>query len=465
MQQLQSMVSAQRNAPRWPVFWVAVAVLLCTGQAYAQAPRPNLVLFIADDLGLVECSPYARAGGPTPASTPHMQRLAAAGLTFSHAFVASPSCAPNRASLLTGLHIARHGAINNHDQPRSDVKKWPAYFRELGYEVVAFGKVAHYKQTIHYGFDSFNHDGYHDQAWTSAAVQFLRTRSRDNTRPLCLIVGTNWPHVPWPVQPEGYDPDTLRLPPTLVDTPATRRAYARYLTAVTLADQHLGTIYDAAQKHLDKNTLFVFTSDHGPQLPFSKWNCYDAGVRVPLIAAWPAVIEPGTHTSAMVSWIDLLPTFVHAAGGQPPRTGAGPEEIDGRSFLPVLHDRSRRHRHLIFTAHNRDKEMNVYPIRSARSGDWNYIRNLTPEARHTTHIDKLPDRAEQGAYWPSWLAAAKTDTRAATLIQRYHTRPAEELYDLIADPFEQKNLAADPAHAQRLGEMRAALDAWMVEYP
>src|SRR5688572_18533909 len=107
--------------------------------------KPNLVLLIADDLGQIECSPYAIKDGPTPAGTPNMQRLAEAGMTFTQALVVSPSCAPNRASLLTGLHIARHGAVNNHDKPRDNIKKWPTYFRKLGYEVMAFGKVSHYK--------------------------------------------------------------------------------------------------------------------------------------------------------------------------------------------------------------------------------------------------------------------------------------------------------------------------------
>lgn len=445
--------------------------LACTGFAAAEERRPNLVLFIADDLGLIECSPYANPDGPSAASTPHMRRLAAAGITFTRAFVASPSCAPNRASLLTGLHIARHGAVNNHDKPRADIKKWPAYFRELGYEVAAFGKVSHYGHTARYGFDRFAHVGFHDHAAIPAAVEFLRARDKQTAKPLCLIVGTNWPHVPWPAEPRGHDPAALVLPPTMADTPQTRKGYARYLTAVTLADNDLGAVYNGAREHLGDDMLFVFTSDHGAQFPFAKWNCYDGGIRVPLIAAWPGAIpgthgtsgsriEPGTRIGAMVSWVDLLPTFIDAAGGAAP-----PGEIDGRSFLPVLQGGSDRHRDLIFTAHNRDGQMNIYPIRGVRSSGWNYIRNLTPapEARHTTHIDMAvaKDELRGGSYWPSWLAAAETDARAAALIRRYHTRPAEELYDLAADPFEQHNLAADVAQAQRLARMRAALDAWM----
>lgn len=422
------------------------------------AERPNLVLFIADDLGQIECSPYAAEGGPTPARTPNMQRLARAGLTFTHAFVASPSCAPNRASLLTGLHIARHGAVNNHDKPRAEIKKWPAYFHDLGYEVVAYGKTSHYKHTADYGFDQFGFDSFHDHRGIAAAVEFLEKRDPAKARPLCLIVGTNWPHVPWPNEVVGYDPQALRLPPTLIDTPETRTAFAQYLTACSKADADLGTIYDAAEKHLGPNTLFVFTSDHGAQLPLGKWNCYEAGLRVPLIAKWSGVIAANSQTKALVSWIDLLPTFIAAAGETPPPSGTAAEQIDGQSFLSVLKGQADRHREQIFAAHNRDQNMNVYPIRSLRTDRWKYLRNLAPESSHTTHIDKQPDKHP---YWPTWLEKAKSNETAADLVKRYHTRPAEELYDLAADPWEQHNLAGQPEQRERLAELRGDLDAWL----
>ena len=82
-------------------------------------------------------------------------------------------------------------------------------------------------------------------------------------------------------------------------------------------------------------------------------------------------------------------------------------------------------------------------MRSIRTGQWKYILNLHPEFAFTTHID-LPGNLGQRAYWGSWEAAAETDPEAAAIVKRYHQRPAEELYDLSSDPYEQKNLAADP---------------------
>lgn len=431
------------------IAWFAFIVIGEPTRGEEPLERPDIVLFLADDLSWADCSPF----GGRDVATPNMERLARAGMSFSHAFVASPSCAPSRAALLTGLAPMRNGAMLNHTRPRAGVKLWPAYFHDLGYEVAAIGKTAHYGQVTTYGFDHASHYTYHDDECVPKAVAWLK--QRQSRKPLCLIVGTNWPHVPWPARP-ARPPDDVHLPPTQVDTPATRQARARYDHAVANADRDLGLIYDAAGQTLRANTLFVFSSDHGSQFPFGKWNCTDAGLRTPLIVAWPGHVTPGARSDALISWIDLLPTCLDAAGG--PAPGA----IDGRSFLKVLEGRANQHRDQVFSTHSGDGTMNRYPIRSIRTREWRYTRNLDPTAEHTTHIDKAPANEGRG-YFESWVVKARTDPLAASIVDRYHHRPAEELYDLRVDPWEQHNLAADPAHTTTLEPLRAALDAWMRE--
>ena len=435
-----------REPDPWQPEWIRKKYFDAPGSAGAR--RPNMVVFLTDDHSAGDSTVYGAPGAPTP----NMQRLAQAGLAFDRAFVASPSCAPSRAALLTGLMPARNGAMANHSRPRAALKKLPAYLQELGYEVVAFGKVSHYRHTKDYGFDHFAHDGFHDDEAVPAALRWLGERR--GGKPLALFVGTNWPHVPWPDPPQDFDPAQVKPPPTFVDTPATREALARYFAAVSRMDSELGQVFDAAMQRLGPNTLFLTTSDNGAQFPFGKWNLYDAGTRTPLIAVWPGVIRPGTRTDAMVSWVDILPTLVELAGG------SAPADLDGRSFAAVLLGKSSAHRELIFTTHSRDGDMNVYPCRAVRSAAWKYIRNLRPEARHTTHIDKA-QAGDGKAYWDSWVARAATDPAAALTVQRYFTRPAEELYDLRVDPLEQHNLAADSRYAGSLASLRAALDGWM----
>lgn len=421
-----------------------IALLACCCASAGE--RRNVVVFLTDDHGQLDSAPYG-----SRLRTPNIQRLADAGLTFTRAFVASPSCAPSRAALLTGLMPALNGSEANHSKPRAELKKWPAWFQELGYEVAAFGKVSHYKHTIDYGFDHFAHDTFHDHAGIAAAVEFLKKRPK--ARPLCLFVGSNWPHVPWP-ESSDYDSGVLDLPAGSVDTPETRQWRARYAAAVTKADDDLGTVYAAARESLGEATLFIFSADHGAQWPFAKWNLYDAGIRVPLIIVWPDVVKPGTRTDAMVSWVDLLPTFLEAVGGK------APGDIDGKSFLPVLRGKRSTHRDRIFATHSGDGRWNVYPMRSLRDSHWKYILNLHPEFAYTTHID-LPGQLGQRVYWSTWEAAAQTNLHAAAIVKRYRSRPAEELYDLAADPHEQHNLASEGRHASRLKRMRAELEAWM----
>jgi len=435
---------------RWiALFALPILLALPASLSAATNRPPDIVIFLTDDQSQLDASPYG-----SNLRTPNMQRLAEAGLTFSRAFVASPSCAPSRAALLTGLLPARNGAEPNHAKPRAEIKKWPAYFQELGYEVVAFGKVSHYKHTADYGFDYFAHDTFHDPEGIPAAVKFLKERPRENAKPLCIFVGSNWPHVPWPTNSPGYKPAALTLPAGSVDTPATRRWRARYAAAVSKADDELGLTYDTARATLGESTLFIFTSDHGAQWPFGKWNLYDAGIRVPLIVSWHGTVKPKQRTDAMVSWVDLLPTLVEIAGGKPP------SNLDGKSFAPLLLGRATAHRDRIFTTHSGDGHWNIYPSRSVRTDNWKYIWNLHPEFAFTTHID-LPGNLGQRGYFASWEVAAKTNAEAAAIVKRYHERPAEELYDLQTDPDEQHNLASDPRYTSQLKALRVELEAWM----
>lgn len=432
------------------ICWWLTAVLLLAGAWAAEAgaaEKPNLVVFICDDLGRLDTSVF----GAKDVRTPNMQRLAEAGMVFRQAFVASPSCAPSRAALLTGLMPARNGAEANHSRPRAEIKKLPAYLQELGYEVASFGKVAHYGHGPEYKFDVVQGEGGRNYTGIGLAADYLK--SRKSEKPLCVFVGTNWPHVPWPQETPGYEPAKVQVPPTHVDTAETRVARTKYYGAVTKADDDLGTIMSAAKETLGENTYFFFTSDHGGQWPFGKWNLYDAGIHVPLFAAGPG-IKAGAMTEAMVSWIDILPTLVELAGGTPPK------EIDGRSFAGVLRGEKTAHRAEIYTTHSGDGRFNVYPIRAVRDGQWKYILNLHPEFQHATHINRAAG-GDGLSYFESWEIAAKTDSKSAAIVKRYKERPREELYDLAADPMEQRNLAADSQHAARLAEMRGKVAAWM----
>lgn len=405
---------------------------------------PNIIIYLTDDQSRNDASIYGNALVRTPAQ----ERLAAMGMTFTQAFVASPSCAPSRAALLTGLMPARNGAEANHSYPHDSLPVLTHFLQRLGYEVAAFGKVAHGPMNERCGFDFYSRPPV-DLA--RRVEEFWADRT--SSQPLCLLVGDRRPHVPW-TEHNTYDPTGVVLPDYLLDTPATRDHWGRYYSDITGADAEMGKILDWAEATFGENFLFIFSSDHGGQWPFGKWNLYDAGINVPLVWAWPGRIEQGSRSHALVSWIDLFPTLLDLVGG------AAPAGLDGRSFAPVLLGAQEQHRPVIYTTHSGDGVMNVYPIRSLRTERYKYILNLLPDAYHTNHSDILrKDRA--GAYWNSWEELAETDESAAAVIQKYHVRPAEELYDLQSDPTEQRNLAGQPEYQEQLIDFRNQLQKWM----
>jgi len=411
-----------------------------------KATLPNIVVFISDDHSMLDSEPY----GSTDIRTPHMAKLAADGMKFTHAFIASPACGPSRTTLCTGLWPARNGAEPNHKAKNPDVRSLPPALHALGYEVAAFGKVAHGNYAKDHGFDVIGGQQQGDID-TIEVGKFLATR--DASKPLCLFFGTHHPHVPWE-ENAGYDTAKLKLPPTHVDTAATREQRARYCSDITRSDTLLGELRALAKDKVPGDTLFIYTADHGAQWPFGKWNLYDAGIRIPFIAAWPGHLQPASTSDAMISWPDLLPSFIELGGG------TVPEGIDGRSFANVLRGTATTHREKIFTTHSGDGDFNVYPIRSVRTRDWKYIRNLHPEFQHHTHISRSSGPSGI-AYWQSWLNAAATSPTAAATVKRYSERPAEELYDLKNDPSELHNLASEPAQSERLKQMRGEVGAWM----
>jgi len=160
----------------------------------------------------------------------------------------------------------------------------------------------------------------------------------------------------------------------------------------------------------------------------------------------------------MINFVDVLPTFIEAAGGKPPK------DIDGRSFLPVLLDQKSKHHDVVFGTHTTRGIISgrAYPIRSLRTRTHKYIRNLNPDGMFqcvTTHGHDYKEI--DSGMWGSWRQKAGNDAFAAKRVKMLQHRPVEELYDLIKDPYELKNIAGDSAHQKLLASLRKKLDAWM----
>lgn len=423
--------------------------------------RPDIVLFIADDMTRADIGAY----GSVDARTPNIDQLAKDGTQFVNAFATSPSCTPSRSSIFTGDYPIKHGAHANHSIIRPGIETLPSYLQALGYRVVIAGKT-HVGPRNQFPFEYFpasvtrpaKGQGVLRSNLDLAAIDGLLS-DRDKKKPLALIVASFASHTPW-LRNDGYDAAALAVPPQLLDTPETREARARYMTRVTQADKELAAVRASIAKHGDpQNTLLMFTADQGSQFPFGKWNLYDAGIATPLIAVWPGHVPAARKTEAMVSLADLLPTMQQVAGGKPSTA------VDGRSFFQVLTGQADRFHDEIYAAHSgipeKSLEDNYAPMRAVRTPDYKLIVNFRPDIRFESAVSK--GKGPDSAYWDSWVERAKTDPKAAAVVEHYHHRVPVELYDLRADPYELKNLASDPSQQGRIAEMRGKLDAWMVQ--
>ncbi|MCK4957960.1 MAG: sulfatase-like hydrolase/transferase, partial [Planctomycetes bacterium] len=250
------------------------------------------------------------------------------------------------------------------------------------------------------------------------------------------------------------DAATIELPPYFVDTQETRDNMVNYLAEITYYDGQVGEALALLDKHeVADNTLVIVVSEQGSSFPFAKWTCYDSGLQSAFIARWPKKIRPGSVSDAMIEYLDVLPTYIEAAGGTPP------QKLDGKSLLPVLLGKKTRHKDYVYgemTTRGINNGSDYFGIRSIRSKQFKYVWNFTPE-------EQFQNAATRGVMWDSWVAKAAGDPDAAERVYRYQNRPGEELYDITTDQYEWTNLADNPEYAEIKADLRQRLLDWMEE--
>lgn len=425
--------------------------------------KPDILLFIADDMVWHECKPY----GSAIVSTPNLAKLARQGMCFDAMFTSTAMCAPTRQQLYTGLCPVRNGAYPNHSVVHDGVRSIAHHLTELGYRVGLIGK-RHFGPEQSFPFEYLGGLEHDDGAGSDLAVEKMTPFiTRDKQQPYCLIVASNQPHSPWNRKLDGlvYQPDKITVPPYLVDTPATRNQLCKYYHEISYADEQLGRCVEVIDRMgRPEQTIFMFTSEQGSQFPFGgKWTCYDTGLKTGFIVRWSGKVKPNTRTGAMTQYVDVVPTLIEAAGGdlascKPGRPDAlGQTGFDGRSFLSVLLGKTQNHRDYVFgiqTTRGIIQGSDCYPIRSVRSGRYKYIWNLNWKG---TFKNTVTD----GAPIKSWRALGQKDPAVAERTKFYQHRPEEELYDLEQDPWELKNLAGDEKVGEVKAELRKELLAWM----
>lgn len=407
-----------------------------------QEIQPNLVFILADDLNKEDLPIY----GGTNISTPHINQLASEGMKFDHIFTASAMCAPTRMQLYTGLHPVRSGGYPNHSRVKPGVKSIVQHLAPYGYRCGLSGKW-HVKPLETFAFDKVE-PGLAKDAYLSYMTQ--------DDRPFVLFVASKEPHVKWNKgDATKFDPATIKVPGYLIDNPETRLALTKYYAEIEYLDHQVKEVMEALDESgKAENTIVMFATEQGAQWPGCKWTLYDRGVAAGLVVKYPPLVTPGSVSRAMVNYIDVLPTFMDIIGAEIPG-------MDGKSFLNVLQQETDEHDDYVYGIHTQKGAIGSpeegYPIRSVRSKDYLYIKNLRPEVHYSNAVT---DRDGEN-YWQAWLRDSALSEHNAFLAKRYIKRPATELYDIKADPLQLDNLAGKEGLNEVVNELELQLTQWM----
>ncbi|MBD0710932.1 MULTISPECIES: sulfatase-like hydrolase/transferase [unclassified Streptomyces] len=403
--------------------------------------RPNILWTVSED-----CPPRFGCYGDPLAATPHLDALAERGTLFVNAHSPAPVCAPSRFSLLTGVAPESHGPAH-HMRASAPVPEWmttyPEVLRGVGYYCTNNAKT------------DYNCDADPQAVWDDSS-RTAHWRNRPDGAPFLAVFNFDPTHESAVFRREEFtvDPDAVRLPAYLPDTPEIRGDFAHYYRHIAAMDAFVGRLLAELEEdgELD-NTIVIHTSDHGGVNPRSKRWCYDEGLHVPLIVAAPERYAdrfpaPGTRVEAAVSTLRIAPTVVELGGG------VVPAHMQGGSLARTFFDSAEG---LAFSMRNRmDERLDM--VRTVRDARYRYIRNYAPHRPYGTHQ----------AF--AWLAAGYQSWEAEHLAGRldevqsafWGEKPGVELYDCVADPDQVRNLAGDPAHAEVEQRLDQALRAHLL---
>lgn len=424
----------------------------------ADGERPNVLFIAVDDLN----DWIGSLGGHAQTKTPHLDRLAARGVNFTHAYCSAPACNPSRASLMSGLRPATTGVYHNEQPWRPaipDAVTLNQLFRQHGYETVGYGKIFHGAYEEDQAWDAYERpEAYpkpssevandpHSRAGgivfgkldatdeemgdyknISKGIEFL---GKSHDKPFFLACGLTRPHMPWQVPAKYYDMfplDSIQLPnvpeddledipqagiriakpqgdhATVLRTENWKHAVQAYLASIAFADAQIGRLIEALDhSSYADNTIVMLWGDHGWHLGekqhWRKFALWEEATRAPLMVSVPGMTKPGSVCAQPMEFVHIYPTLAELCGLTPPGN------LDGQSFVSLLKNPAAKWDAPALTTHGR----NNHAVRTER---WRYIR---------------------------------------------YADGSEELYDHDADPNEWTNLATDSRHRTTIEALQSHL--------
>jgi len=400
--------------------------------ASAQSSKTNLLFLMSDQHQREASGCY----GSTEVKTPNINAIAARAVRFDRAYCQAPVCVASRGSLITSRYPHQHGAKILSDALPAESRTIAHFFRERGYVTGAIGKMHFVDETRRHGFDHRLYEAdfqatltpderkqlredqggaegvsgrpsklearfFQDNYYAEQTVRFLH---ENRNRPFCLWSSFFMPHTPLvPMREhfERYDPSKLTLPKRPQNDLATgfeghlirarergwynqtddqlRRSLAGYYGNISQMDACVGRVYDTLRElGLDKNTVVVYTSDHGEMAGahrmWTKHNMFEQSVAVPLLISLPGRRAEGVPRDELIEQVDLFPTLAEVCGHR------APKGIEGRSFAALLHNRRYSKREFAYSEYyfcnnvftRDDRYVGKSPIQMVRTSRWKF---------------------------------------------------------------------------------------------
>ena len=414
------------------------------GGDYAQLDSPNILWIVSEDNG-----PFLGCYGDELATTPNIDKLASEGVLYENAFANAPVCAPARSTIITGMYPPSMGTQNmrsTYPIPGS-IKFYTQYLREAGYYCTNNSKE---------DYNMPKPDGVWDESSKTAHY-----KNRADGQPFFAIFNFTTSHESSihksiPNEELRHDPAKMKLPPYHPDTPEMRHDWAQYYDKIEDMDAKVGEVLrELEDAGLAESTIVAYYSDHGGVVARSKRFVYESGTHVPMIWRFPekykhlAPASAGASTDRLVSFVDLAPTMLSLTGIEIPGY------MQGKAFLGKQQAEPRNYVHLF--RGRMDERMDK--VRAVRDKQYRYIKNYMPHRIYGQYIEYLWRAPSCRSWEEAYLAGNCNEAQRAF----WEEKPAEELYDVSADPWEVNNLAGDPAYVEVLNRMRDETNSWMNE--
>lgn len=438
--------------------------------------RPNILFALADDAS------HFSAYGHSFVNTPHFDRVASEGVRFNNMFTTNPKSAPSRASILTGMHTWQLKAACTHYcyfPGPDEFAVYPDVLEAAGYHVGFTGKgwaPGDWKRegrTRNPAGPEYSskklippaNTKIKDIDYAGNFEQFLD--AREAGQPFCFWYGGKEPHRHY-TYGEGIAhgkklESVTQVPPYWPNEDVVKVDMLDYAYETEWFDMHLGRMLKTLEERGElANTLVIVSSDNGCPFPRVKGQMFDDDFRLPFAAMWPGKIPPGRVVDDLASFIDLMPTFLEVAGL------AVPSGFPGRSLTDVLlSDKSgratsdRNRAYMGRERHDLGREGDVgYPVRCIRTEQYLYVRNFEPERWPAgnpetgfTNCDGSPTKTR--------ICELQEQGNGRYYEMAFGKRPAEQLFDVVNDPYCLENLAdrpeMQPVRERLWGELQAML--------